>query len=236
MSDTLMDARSARTRGALLRAGFDLLVDRSIDAISVNDLVASAGVAKGSFFNHFADKQDFAEAIANDVRIQIEDAIGRAKVYVSDPVARLAQGVLVPVEMALSQPKLISVMLRSAARTTLAEHPLNRGVRADIKACVSEGLLRPEATGSGMIFWLGVCQAVTRNITERALRRAAAAHEAYKFLVMGLSGLGIDQKNVVQVAEDGYASIQKAMLRRFLLDKDADIGAKCFPRNQRDMS
>ena len=45
--------RAARTRAALIAAGFDLLVERSIDAIPIDDLVAKAGVAKGSFFNHF---------------------------------------------------------------------------------------------------------------------------------------------------------------------------------------
>ena len=48
-------ARSAPTRAALVAAGFDLLVERPIDAIPIDEVVKRAGVAKGSFFNHFRD-------------------------------------------------------------------------------------------------------------------------------------------------------------------------------------
>ena len=55
MASASIHPRAARTRAALLAAGFDLLVERPIDAIPIDDVVARAGVAKGSFFNHFAD-------------------------------------------------------------------------------------------------------------------------------------------------------------------------------------
>ena len=63
MTSEALSPRAARTRTALLEAGLDLLADRPIDAIAIDELVAAAGVAKGSFFNHFGDKYGFANAI-----------------------------------------------------------------------------------------------------------------------------------------------------------------------------
>ena len=84
--------RAARTRAALLAAGFELLAERPIDAIAIDEVVARAGVAKGSFFNHFTDKPGFANAIGAAVRMELEARVDAANDGVSDPVARLAGG------------------------------------------------------------------------------------------------------------------------------------------------
>ena len=82
--------RAQRTRTALLDAGFALLAERPIDAIAIDDIVARAGVAKGSFFNHFTDKPGFARALGEQVRLALEARVGAANRDVSDPVLRLA--------------------------------------------------------------------------------------------------------------------------------------------------
>ncbi len=67
------DRRRLRTRTALLHAGRALLAVRDIDAISIDEIVAAADVAKGSFYNHFADKEEsFAREIGAAVRTEAE--------------------------------------------------------------------------------------------------------------------------------------------------------------------
>ncbi|MBA4051256.1 MAG: hypothetical protein C0472_05105, partial [Erythrobacter sp.] len=85
-------SRTGRTRAALIAAGLDLIASRPIDAIAIDELVAAAGVAKGSFFNHFADKHAFAEAVAAEVRAEVEAEVTRANAGRTDPVARIAGG------------------------------------------------------------------------------------------------------------------------------------------------
>jgi len=52
--------RAQRTYRALVDAGLELLAERPIDALAIDEIVGRAGVAKGSFFNHFADKPALA--------------------------------------------------------------------------------------------------------------------------------------------------------------------------------
>ena len=93
--------RAQRTRSALLAAGLELLAERPIDAIAIDELVLRAGVAKGSFFNHFADKCGFAAAVAQHVRAALEVRVGAANAAEGDPVMRLAGGMRVGIEFAL---------------------------------------------------------------------------------------------------------------------------------------
>lgn len=199
--------RAARTRAALLAAGFELLAERPIDAIAIDDIVARAGVAKGSFFNHFTDKQGFASAIGAAVRLELEARVDAANDGVTDPVLRLAGGMRVAVDFALSERKRAIIMLRGLERATGIDHDLNRGIRADIDALLAAGLARPEAARSGVRYWLGLCQIAQLNAIERRPSRPDAAQRLHEMLVLGLTGLGVPDKRAQQVADDVSARL-----------------------------
>ena len=192
--------RAARTRAALIAAGFDLLVDRPIDAIPIDDLVARAGVAKGSFFNHFTDKQDFADAIAIEVRMELEALVGRANAGVADPVERIAGGMRIGAQFALSQPKRSAVLLRGQGGSTLRAHPLNRGLLEDIEAGCAQGLFRPEARETGVLYWLGLCQILMVNLVERRSNHAMASQRIQAMLMLGLTGLGVADQRAADIS------------------------------------
>jgi AcrR family transcriptional regulator len=192
--------RTARTRGRLLAAGFELLVERPIDAIPIDDLVARAGVAKGSFFNHFRDKADFASAIAREVRLELEALVARANEGVSDPVERIAGGMRVGLEFAIRQPKRSMALLRSMGTPTMREHPLNEGLRADIEAAASRNLIRREAERAGVLYWLGLCQVLMQDALTDRFALNQADQRLSDMLVLGLTGLGVPAKRAAAIA------------------------------------
>jgi AcrR family transcriptional regulator len=195
-----LSPRSARTRGALIAAGFELLVERPIDAIPIDDFVAKAGVAKGSFFNHFADKQAFANAIAKEVRLEVEELVTRANASITNPVERIAGGMRVVAEFALTQPKRTLVLLRSQGSPTSRSHPLNKGLRDDIEAALQQGLIRREAKESGVLYWLGLCQAVMTGFVQLDGEAADASERLSDMLYMGLTGLGVPAETAELIA------------------------------------
>jgi AcrR family transcriptional regulator len=52
-----MDPRASRTRVSLQNALLELARERSLDEISVADIVERAGVNRSSFYQHYADKE-----------------------------------------------------------------------------------------------------------------------------------------------------------------------------------
>jgi AcrR family transcriptional regulator len=191
----------------LIAAGFDLLAAKPIDAIPIDEVVTRAGVAKGSFFNHFTDKQAFAEAIASDVRLQLEDQVTRANAGVADPVARIAGGMRVGAAFALTDPKRTAVLLRSNGTSTARAHPLNRGLVEDIDAACAAGLLRPEARTSGVLYWLGLCQILMVNLVERRPDAANARLRVREMITLGLTGMGVDAALATTLADQAAARL-----------------------------
>ncbi|MCL4671374.1 MAG: TetR/AcrR family transcriptional regulator [Sphingomonadaceae bacterium] len=182
-------ARTSRTRAALLTAGLDLMVERPIDAIPIDDFVAAAGVAKGSFFNHFADKKDFAIAVAEEVRMAVEMEVAAANAGIADPVERIAGGMRVAARFALDHPRRTVVLLRSQTPATARAHPRNKGLKQDIDAACEQ-----------VLYWLGLCQILVINLVEQQPGPAEAAQRLSDMLVLGLTGLGVPTEHAAALA------------------------------------
>lgn len=191
--------RSLPTRTALMAAGFELLVERPIDGIPIDEVVARAGVAKGSFFNHFRDKQAFAAAIAAEVRRDLETLVTRANEGVDNPLARMAGGMRVAAQFARAEPQRSAVLLRSHGTSTAADHPLNRGLKEDIETACAQGLLHPDARDVGVLYWLGLCQVVMADLVENPGGRVRQQALVRKMLCRGLTGLGAPPALVAEI-------------------------------------
>lgn len=199
-SATSPSPRALRTRAALVGAGFDLLARKPIDAIPIDEVVATAGVAKGSFFNHFADKQAFAAALAAEVRRDLEDQVDRANAQLGDPVARIANGLRVCAQFAVDNPKRTAVLLRSASGGVDPSHPLNKGVAQDFADAGHEGLVQQATQGGGVLYWLGICQALMAYLIEPNRTAEEARARTNEVLLLGLTGLGVNQTRAHDLA------------------------------------
>ena len=209
----LTGKRAERTRRSLLDAGIDLLVDRPIDAIPIDDVIEKAAVAKGSFFNHFADKQGFSEAIYAEIRGRLEGRIGNANRDVENPLMRLSGGMRVAVEFALEERESSIAMLRSAGASTSESHPLNLGAYADLKACIDANLVDEQAGKIGLLYWLGLCQALITDVIQQKLSQQEASEQLQQMLLLGLTGLGVNAELVRDAANEQSKSLNGAELK-----------------------
>src|SRR5579872_7145213 len=86
-----VERRKLKTRQALIDATHLLLATRSIDALSVDEIAMRADVAKGTFYNYFADKDALERELSAHVRWRLEDEIARANEGIEDPARRIAR-------------------------------------------------------------------------------------------------------------------------------------------------
>ena len=66
--------RRARTQ-AIARAALELFLDRGVEAVSVDDVVRRARIAKGSFYTYFRDQSEVVEALIEPVRDAVNAAL-----------------------------------------------------------------------------------------------------------------------------------------------------------------
>ncbi|MFC7431750.1 MULTISPECIES: TetR/AcrR family transcriptional regulator [unclassified Agrococcus] len=143
-----MDPRIARTRQSLQQALLALAREQPLDAISVADIAARAGVHRSSFYQHYADKETL---LADAIDAATDEAAERSL------ASELASGAgeSTPDEQQILQT--LTVFLEHASanaslfRRVLGPHGSARAtarMRERIDAIVREGVERARATGT----------------------------------------------------------------------------------------
>ncbi|WP_232836421.1 TetR/AcrR family transcriptional regulator [Lentzea terrae] len=61
----MVRADAARNQAAILAAATDLICERGIEAVSIDDVAAAAGVGKGTVFRRFGDKAGLIQAVVD---------------------------------------------------------------------------------------------------------------------------------------------------------------------------
>ena len=84
--------RSADTTRALLISARALFGNRGYAAVSMNDIVARAGVTKGAVYHHFRDKRALLRAVVAELEAELADEIRTVIEDIDDPVNQLQAG------------------------------------------------------------------------------------------------------------------------------------------------
>jgi AcrR family transcriptional regulator len=121
-----------QTRRRLLRAGTVVLVERGPAQVTAGQIAAAAGVAVGTFYNHFPSVDNFVDAVADDLSHGVEIGRDTLNDIEHDPGRRVAIGVLQLLEMADTDPTAASAFVTLAA--------LRPDFRARIRAVVGEAI------------------------------------------------------------------------------------------------
>src|SRR5665213_1603615 len=73
----------------LLDAGVAVAEREGLGGLSVNRVVAEAGVAKGTFYVHFADREAFVDALHARFHERVREAVARATAGVEPGVQQI---------------------------------------------------------------------------------------------------------------------------------------------------
>lgn len=128
-----------QTREALLDAGAALAERHGLSGVSVNMVVARAGVAKGTFYVHFKDRSAFVDAMHARFHARVEAAMAEAVAGLPRGAERLSRAFEVYLDVSLQNrgAKALSLEVRSGpeqdAMTARRERLVGGGL-ADLEA------------------------------------------------------------------------------------------------------
>jgi AcrR family transcriptional regulator len=175
-----------------MSAGQQLFAGRSVDGVSIDEIVEAADVAKGSFYNHFGDKSELASAIYELIQGDCEFHIHTANRNVSDPGQRVVRALCVMLRYALDHPERVAAINSLSERKTVAESPLNRGLSIDIEEGLSSGRMRGVDLEVGVIIVLSLISVGTRHLLTSGTSTAPIAFGAATGAAL-LRALGVEE-------------------------------------------
>ena len=203
------EAQSLRIREALLNACGDLLSEQPIDAITINNIVETAGVAKGSFYNHFPDKEALAVEVSSAIRAELERSVEDSNRNVTDPAYRLVRGMCIHLQLAVADSRRAIIMLRGAGWSTATNNPLNEGIKADIADGLASGRFEPRCEDAGVIQVIGAVFFTMLRIIEDQHTAQQAIDLATRVFTLILCGFGLREDEAVRIVADSARDLIK---------------------------
>jgi AcrR family transcriptional regulator len=84
--------RREKTRASIIKAARRIFGDRGFAATTMDDIAASARVAKGAVYHHFPTKEAVFEAVFEQVSLDLVSELDRISRAENDPLAAMAAG------------------------------------------------------------------------------------------------------------------------------------------------
>lgn len=186
-------------------AGQRLFGEKNFDGVTIDDIVESADVAKGSFYNHFEDKQSLADAIVDLVQADCEREVSAINAGINDPVVRMARAMVGLVRYSLDHPDRYRAMVNLTNRN-LVEAPINAGMRHDVESGLASGQYHSISVECGMIMSFGM-MAHTIDYISTAKSGQSLQAIAVEMAFMMLRALGVKNAKALSVAQTAVADL-----------------------------
>ena len=171
-------------------AAEELFGARAASAVSVDEIVARAGVAKGTFYNHFSSKEDLGWQLAQAIRLEVRDRIADRKVVSSDPAVHLAIAVILFLDLARRRPNRARILSILLSQVSDADAEPNSRVRQTLDAGRSVGRFRFGSIDAAMIAVIGIVSAGIQSLVDHEVPDAGeriASLAAHALASLGLS-------------------------------------------------
>jgi AcrR family transcriptional regulator len=156
--------KRARTRAQLRRAAMQVLAKQGPDGATVGEIVKIAGMAQGTFYNHYPSMVELIEEIADQLGTGVEIARDALDAVESDPACRVAIGVFQLIEIAERDPVAASAFVSLAA----AKPDFRARVRAIIGRVIVDGIevdrFRVDNVSAAVNVVLGSCLQSMRSL------------------------------------------------------------------------
>jgi AcrR family transcriptional regulator len=108
-------------RNALLDAGQRLLGAADLARISVNAIVAEAGMAKGSFYQHWPSRAEYVRSLHGRFHDQLQDSIAAAIADLPPGSDRLEAGMNAYLDGCLAEPATKALLVQSRTEAGLSD-------------------------------------------------------------------------------------------------------------------
>ncbi|WP_198163942.1 TetR/AcrR family transcriptional regulator [Nocardia violaceofusca] len=156
-------ARGAlRTRAALIRAGRRALGSGRAARLGIADLARHAGVATGSFYTHFRDKDELLDLVIAEGVEDLARVLDNAAAGIYEPVEVVRAQVRALGALGLADPDAAAIVL--AARSRILDNPdIRSRLSSGIRAGLSAGCFHVHDVGAAVDLTCGVVVAMLRT-------------------------------------------------------------------------
>jgi AcrR family transcriptional regulator len=134
--------RRERMQARLVESALLVFGQRGMDASVIDELIRTAGVSRGTFYNYFRTNEDLLLAVSlavSDEMMRVVDPLAQGE---ADPAARIAAGVRLFIELARDFPALGAFLTRGGLRVLTENSLVKEYLPRDLIQARNSGRIR----------------------------------------------------------------------------------------------
>ncbi|TCI11332.1 TetR/AcrR family transcriptional regulator [Dyella soli] len=134
--------RRKRMRSLLLSSTLQLVAEKGPSSTSIDDVIAAAGVSRGTFYKYFPSPEALVQELALEVAkdlVFLADPVVRQR---DDPAERVSCGIRLVCRLALHHPAAAAFLVRLGWPDTQGPNLLLDFVRRDVEEAMKRGRFR----------------------------------------------------------------------------------------------
>ncbi|WP_321949308.1 TetR/AcrR family transcriptional regulator [Paraburkholderia sp. J10-1] len=189
--------RREKTRNGIIETAFQVVRERGADEPMLEDFIAAAGVAKGTFYNHFPTKSELFHALGSYVADAIDERINLVVEGVTDPAHRIAVACRQFVRLCRERPEWGWILVRAMPGAHAGwSKDMQRGVLADVRAGVKQGMFAVPSVQVAVVMGMGALAMAIQTV----LLEKTTARFGEDVAEMTLRAMGMDLDEAKRIA------------------------------------
>lgn len=203
-------------RAKLVRGALQVFGERGIDGSVIDDLIRTAGVSRGTFYNYFRTNEELLMAVSlaiSDALMRIVDPLARTE---PDPAARIAAGMRLLHVVLDANPDLCAFIARGGMRILSANGLVMEYLPRDLQDGMAAGRFRIGSVELGFDLVAGPSLAAA----ERLRRGPVPADYPVALARSVLLSLGVPDVEATEIAQRPLPPLPPAASGSILLPPD----------------
>jgi AcrR family transcriptional regulator len=188
--------RRARTRAKLMDAARTLFARQGVQATRINEITEEADVGFGSFYNHFAGKEEIVEAVLAETAAAQAAEIDEVTTDLEDPAEVVAAAHRIFMRHAAREPEWGWLLLRLDLTHNVMVRALGPFASRDLRAGIEAGRFRVPDESLALYAAGGALLAAMRAVLDSKVGPDADIHHAESVL----RALGVPADEAAEVA------------------------------------
>jgi len=155
-----------RTRSSLIDAAYRVFARKEADTVTIDEIIAEAGVARGTFYNYFQTREDVLKAVAASLSDEMNQKIWAQSVAIDDPAERMAIALRQFLHQAIRNSTWGWLIVRIGLVAAPLSETIERGVMSDLEAGIQLNRFQADSVQAAIDLILGTGLMAMRTILE----------------------------------------------------------------------
>ena len=113
-SKASLQPKKDRTRAAIIDSAINIIAKKGFQKSSIQEMAKNAGIANGTFYNHYKDRKSIFEDVANLIAIELVKVIEEDEIKTKKPAQKLINATNQFINRSVQVPEWGTIFLEAA--------------------------------------------------------------------------------------------------------------------------